>query len=282
MYWRPRRSCSAASSAKRCSSPLSASVRPYSLSDSPSLRACSRSSMLWRPAAGGVREQRAEAGRLDDAQVDLHALAQHDGGLRVAVRQHRGDVGLLDQRVEHLPRVAGRAHEVDVADRLLEAAQAARGPQRRDARAAFPERRHQPLGRRHRPGDRDAVVLRARRAYLTEDVVGLLPAHPGKLGELSRLDGLLQVGDGRDAELVADQLRRLRPYAGHPHDVEDAVRELGSQPLEETACGPSSPARSSWRRWPCRRPVSRSGRRRRGQPAPMSTGWWPRARAARW
>ena len=231
-YWRPRRSYNASSSAKRSSSPLSTSVSPYSLSDSPQPQGVFAQQYVVLPVAGGVREQRAEAGRLDDAQVDLHPLAQHDGGLRVAMHQHRGDVRLLDQRVEHVPRVPGGAHQVDVADRLLEAAQAARRPQRGDARAAFPQRRDQPLGRRHRTGDWDAVVLGPGRAYLPQDVVSLLPAHPRKLGELPRLGGLLKVGDGGDAELVADQLGRLRPDAGHPHDVQDAVGELGAQALE--------------------------------------------------
>ena len=45
--------------------------------------------------------------------------------------------------------------------------------------------------------------------------------------QLIRLGGRLQVGDGRDAKLLPDAPRGLRPEAREPHEDGDLGRHLG-------------------------------------------------------
>ena len=77
--------------------------------------------------AGEVLEERAELGVVHDAQVHLNALVQDNGGLLLTVPENAGDVGQLDEGIEDVLRVRGGTHDIDVADGLLEPAEAPRG-----------------------------------------------------------------------------------------------------------------------------------------------------------
>ena len=238
MYWRPRRSYSASSLAKRSSSPLTMSVSPYSLSESPSLRACSRSRMLCcrLPVeyASSAPKLAASTTRRSTCTPSLSTTAAFvspctstvetlgcstsvSSTCRGSPAAHTRSMSpIVSSKRRRLPaaRSAVMLGSVPAAPRSVARPPASHGRSGRGRPSCAP--RVSPAGR-----------CRPSSGPSWEAPRPAPPRWPSP------------VGDGRDAELVADQLGRLRPDAGHPHHVQDAVGKLGAQPLEvrHAACG---------------------------------------------
>jgi len=71
-------------------------------------------------------EQVAVRLRRDDAQVEPVAVVRDDGGLRVSLRSDLDDPPQRREVVDQRRGIAGGGDDVEVADRLLPAARAAR------------------------------------------------------------------------------------------------------------------------------------------------------------
>lgn len=185
--------------------------------------------------SGEVLERRAPARRWDDAEIGLHSAVEHDAALRLSRREDLDHVGrraegLVDRRRVLLAR---RDEDVEIADRLGAAAQAARGLACEDAGHrlhACDER----LGRHERLGHR--APLRSGRALLprgdrNDELLLLLLSEARQIAELACLRRLLERVDGGDASLLPDLLRRLQADARDVHQVEQAGRKLRTQLL---------------------------------------------------
>ena len=180
---------------------------------------------------GEVLEESAELGVVDDPQVHLDALAQDDSRLLLAVPENAGDVGQLDEGIEDVLRVRCGTYDIDVADGLLEPAEAPRGFDADNARTPFLKSGYYALGGGKGAGNGDAVTLRARSGDFLEDVFGLLRSHARERGEASIRSRSLKPLHRGHVELVPQTLGRFRPHARYAHDIEDAVGELTSQLL---------------------------------------------------
>ncbi len=184
-----------------------------------------------RLAAGQVDPRRAEALRRHDAQVDLHAAAQQDGGAGVA--------GALDARRampageggDDARRVARRNEHVEVADRLDAAAEAPRRLGAHDAghAAQVGEEVGEDRLRLRQQDPAAGLPLLGERGQ--EARLRRL-AEAGQLGELARRRRGLELGQGGDAQAVPDDPRPLRPQPRQPHQLEERRRRVLLQRLE--------------------------------------------------
>jgi hypothetical protein len=191
-----------------------------------------------------VHDGRAPLTLGQQAHIGLHrglliALGDTEPPAEADERQtHRALELAADEDLEHggvvAERLAGglgvrRGHEdVQVADRLLAAPQRAR---ERGARHTGdgPHPPQDRLGQRHRHADVQppARGLQERDGLL--DVLDRLLAHAGQGQDAAVGDDPLEVGDGRDAALVPQQLDGLGPQAADLQQVEHARGDLGGE-----------------------------------------------------
>ena len=164
--------------------------------------------------AGEVLEQVAEALRLDDAQVELEAFARDDGGLRLALCYHVEHPGERGEVCYQSGGVARGRDQVDVLEGLAAAAQR---PGLRDAHRA---REREQLVHRSERGWQAVAKQRARLlagplvargVECLDDRLLELRANAAQRAQLLALGGGAQALDGRDAELLPELARRLRP-----------------------------------------------------------------------
>ena len=69
------------------------------------------------------------------------------------------------------------------------------------------------------------------RLDVSKYVLGRFLAHPGQAGQSPVSYDLLQLGDRGDAKLFPQPYGGLWSYTRHMHEVQNALRELGPQPL---------------------------------------------------
>ena len=150
--------------------------------------------------AGEVLQQRAEMPFMHHAQVNLNAVVQIHGCLRIAVSQHIRDIRQGHQRVQHLRRVVRRANEIDVADGLFVAAQAAARHNPPDFRALLSQRGDESVAYRLRARDWHSLVLAALELQLSRDVGGGLLAQTRQRFQPAVVYRRLQAGNIRNAQ----------------------------------------------------------------------------------
>ncbi len=182
-------------------------------SESPRASARLRIAMLWAFEPGEVMEGERELAVLDAPQVALDAVGQPDARLGRPVRQHRRHLGQLDEGVEHRGGLLRAEQDVEIADRLGPATEAAAklGPDHLGMVAhRLQDRSDQPQG----------VALEDPLARLLdegdpfEDLrLGLLP-EPLELGDLARLARLAQIGQALDLQVSWSALIFLGPRPG--------------------------------------------------------------------
>ena len=192
-----------------------------------------------------IEQRRAELVLRDDAQVDLRAAARDDAGLRVAADEHALDDVHRHERL-HDGRGLGRGDDdVDVADRLGEAAQrpAVRrvrdaghvdGGARRCARRAG--------GRPRSACDRARPAPRGARAPARASPRTSAPK-PLSVAHLLLRERLAQIVERRHAELGAQLVHRLRARA--PGCAGARRRWRGASRAAPRASSTLPPSRSS-------------------------------------
>ena len=211
-----------------------------------------------------VEQRRAELGGCDHADVDLRPAARDDAGLRGAAAQERVDRRQRHHRVHHALRIARRHQDVDVTDRLREAAQ--RATRRRVRHAGHLGQARDDLPRQ-RQGHRDRrapdrPLLFEARQRLGQLLLGLL-AEPLQVAQLVLGEHAAQVVDRGDTQLGAQPLDGLRAEA-----LDAQQRHHGGRVLRREGPPASRPCRSRSARGssrPC------SSRRRRSFAAPRRT-----------
>ena len=125
--------------------------------------------------AAEVLKQRPEMPLGDYAQIDLNTVGEIDGRLGIAVSQHVGDIGHSHKRIQHIGGIVGGAYQVNVPNRLFEAAKAAARQNAPNARTLRLESRDEPIADGHSARDGHALALCALKPDLARDVVrGLL------------------------------------------------------------------------------------------------------------
>ena len=230
--------------------------------------------------AGEVLQEVAVALRRDDAKVEAQPVVRDDGRLRRALRRDvdhpRQRAELVDQRA----RVGGGRDDVEVAHRL--------------AHPRAPTRRARPRPRRDAPQLRDDRPQRGQRApssarrgpaaaaaaarappTIFSSVPGPMPAWPRSCPASA---AAFSAVDGRDAELLPDAPRGLRPEPREPHEHRDLLR--APRPCAWSARGSRRPRRPrrSCPRSSCRSPAAPglSLERELRHGAPASRGSAPR------
>ena len=180
-----------------------------------------------------VLEQRSEGLPLHDTQINLHAVPGHYASLGGAVAQYLRHLRQGCQRVYHALRVRRRAHQVDVPNGLLKPAQASGGLQLLDRRAPPSQGVHYRPRRVRRLSYGHPTVFGTQRAQVTQNVVRRLLAQPGHLLHPTVLNGLFQVVHSAHTQLIHQPQRRLWPYAGDVHDLQQTGRKLRLEGLVE-------------------------------------------------
>ena len=167
--------------------------------------------------AGEVEERCAPRAGRHDAQVDLHPARDQHRRLRVAVREDALDRRGADEGGHDRRRVVAAGDDVDVADRLAEAPQAARDREQLESGLLAEPGEHR-VRRGARLVEQRASRPLTERGDRLEDVLLRLRLDLRELAETAVLRGLLELVDRRDAQVVVDRSRGRRP---HPRDAQE-------------------------------------------------------------
>jgi hypothetical protein len=174
--------------------------------------------------AGEVLEEVAERLRRHDAQVEAEAVARDDRRLRVALRRDVDDP--LQAREVSVSSAGSVALAMMSRSRNVSLRRRTDPPRDRDRRRQLAQRRDHRLhaGRPRRAGtpSRALGLVRER----GEDLLLALRPEPGERPQPLRLGRHLELVERRDAELVPDAGRGLRPEARQLHEEDD----LGGTP----------------------------------------------------
>ena len=292
------------SSAKRCTSPVSTTVTPYSEIERPRRCASSRSATLWSFEPVKCWSRLAVVLGRHDAQVEPEALLRDDGRLRVAVRGDLEHPRQRDEVPDQRGRVGRGRDHVEVAEGLAPSADApgARDLDRRRMGAELLD----DLADDGKPDAEQPSPLRLRAEPLGERLEDPLLALRAEA--LERPHALLlgrhaQLLERRHAELAPDPRRRLRPEPREAQELPHLRRHLGPALLErghraglrhlddlrlDRRADPRQLLRRALRARaprptrPSRESASpRGGTRARGTPARRGSPTRPRARRAR-
>ena len=180
-------------------------------------------------AAGEILQHCAHGVRLADAQVDLDARIDNHGGLGVALYQDLTNGGQGGQGRSGFGRVLRHCDEVQITDGFLPAAQrTGRGDAHQPSASVEQLGGHRGAGL---GGDAQgrAVGPHPLGLDVAQDVCHGALAHARQLFEPSVGRGLLQFGDGADAQLVHGGFHGLGPHAGDFQHLQDVGRQLLSQ-----------------------------------------------------
>ena len=187
-----------------------------------------------RLRAGEVHPGRAEALVAHRTHVDLQAVAQHQAGLGCAMRQHLAHVLVADDAIHHLAVRLHRDQQIEIADGVAQAPQAAGRLGSQDARYAAQEG-EQRLGH----GDADvapealrAAQVRRRRA---QDLFFGFRTEAGDRSDALLLRRSVQLLDRLHVELVVQRAHALRADAGQRQQFGDRRRQLLAQSREQRA-----------------------------------------------
>jgi len=169
--------------------------------------------------AGVVLQRRTPTPGADHAHLDLLPRGGHDDGRGLCLGEHRRHQRVRPQGDHHACGLLGSDEDLDVAHRLFHPANAAgaRGVAHAGQR---PERDRQLLGERECVGEQHARADSAIPLDACRDVAERLVAKAGKAVETPLGQSLFEVVDRGDAELVVEELRRLRSQPGNADELD--------------------------------------------------------------
>lgn len=188
-----------------------------------------------RLRSGEIDERRAERVGVDDTQVDLQPVAEHDARTRLAVREHARDVAAADERVGHRGRIACAHEDVEIADRLAAAPKTA-------GRHHFADAGHLPQPLEHRPqrlrgiGQQEALRL-ALQAFVdrVEQLRLGLRAEARQRAHVAALCFGAQLFERVDVQCVMQRLHAFRAEPRHVEQFDDRARQRMAQRLLQFA-----------------------------------------------
>ena len=169
------------------------------------------------------------AGR-HDHQVRLWPALDPDRRLVAAAVDDRIDQPERGERLDQGRRLVGLGEDVEVADRLLAAAEGSGRLHRMDARGPrqrLDQRRHQLLG----PIESHPVEPLVEPGDPLEHQRLGLGRHPAHASQATSLRGPAQVVHGLDAELGVQLANGLGSEAGDAQQLDEAGRDLGPEPV---------------------------------------------------
>src|SRR5438132_1339235 len=173
---------------------------------------------------GEIEKRRPERPGRHYPQVDLQSTVDDDRALRFASREHALDAGGPGEDLEDRRCVVARDDDVDVADRLLVAAQAPRDRELLDAGLGSQVIGHRRRGRARLMQERSAGAL-LQRGDRSEDVLFGLRLDLGKLLQPMLLGRFLELLDGRDLQVVVDDPRSRRADARYAQQRQETGRD---------------------------------------------------------
>ena len=179
-------------------------------------------------------ERGAEARFGHDPHVDLDPAREYHAGAGGAAREHLLHLRIGREALHHRSARFCRHEDIDVADGLLHAAQAAGDHHLPDAfRAAQMFGEGMRILRRKR--ELEALRLGQMRLDAPEEVLLGLLAEPCERADPALLRRLVQLRQRVDSEVVIKRLDALRSQAGYVQQFGDPGGQLLLEPLEQPA-----------------------------------------------
>ena len=178
-----------------------------------------------RLRTGEVLQRRSPRVERHHAQVDLQALRHADGRLGRAAGNHLMSCA---ERRHQRGRIVRGGQDVDVADGFPPAPQRARVGAALAAGDGGQRLHHGGRGVQSHV-EQDPFAALAVHLDAAGDALFAAGAEPGQALQPTRLDRPGQLVHRRDAQVVVELQRPLRPEAGHPGQLEHPGRDLGPQ-----------------------------------------------------
>ena len=188
-------------------------------------------------ASGEIQQRGAEAVKRNNTKIDLHATLGKNARLGVALSEHARDLGARAEQLHQLCAIGRRCQNVDVADGLASATQAAGvGDLLHELQCG--KLADQRLRQRHRFANTNAAACAFGKRNRLLHVLDGLWSHARKFGDGARFNGSLQRDEVDHASVDPQRARGLGADALNGKNLLQTCRNLRAQFLElRHGCG---------------------------------------------